>query len=117
MVRPTDEPRFHDDQERALLDVQERLRPALEADRAGASFAYGYSDHWLIIETGGAPGGPFEPNSIQFYDSGTFLCWRRIDNPSMATLAPILLCDRVYVGWDTETQEAIYVNGSKTLTH
>jgi len=69
--------------------------------------------HYLLIDFG-FTGDYFYPNSIQFYSSSGFLCYKRTDNASLVSLVPILNCKNVRVTWDTSTKEAVHIYGYQT---
>jgi hypothetical protein len=91
--------------------IAEAARQAGLAPHATASAVIGY---YLLIDFGFTAGVPFQPNSVQFYStSGTFLCYKVVDNVSLVSLVPILNCHTVQVTWNTGTSEAVHIYGKQ----
>jgi hypothetical protein len=97
--------------EAALDNLHRQIETEVNRAAAGITTASAWIDHYLLIDFGFTPNVPYEPNSVQFYSASGFLCWKRTDNTSIQTLAPILACKYVYVTWDTSTQESVHIYG------
>lgn len=70
---------------------------------------YAVVDLYLLIG-GGMPNAPLRPNSIQFYLKGKGLwCTKRLDETSLALLAPILNCATILVRYNTHTGEVSWI--------
>jgi hypothetical protein len=99
----------------ALDNVRKQIDAQLER-LAAATYDQAFIDHYLLIDFGFTQNSPYVPNSIQFYSSTGFLCYKTIDNASMQTLAPILACKYVHVMWDTATSESVHIYGFEPKT-
>ena len=99
----------------AAVDEQVRLlvkEPARRAALTPASTLSAVIDYYLLIDFGFTAGQPFQPNSVQFYSNTSgFLCFKVVDNASLASLVPILNCKQITVTWSTSTHEAVHVYG------
>jgi hypothetical protein len=94
-----------------LDEIRRQVTAQVDELAAPITTASAWIDHYLLIDFGFTPNTPFQPNSIQFYSTSGFLCFKVVDNSPMATLTPILACKYVNVTWDTSTQEAVHVYG------
>jgi hypothetical protein len=97
--------------QKTLDEIRQKVTAQVAELAPAITTASALIDHYLLIDFGFTPNTPFQPNSIQFYSSTGFLCFKLVDNPSMETLTPILACKYVNVTWDTSTQEAVHVYG------
>ncbi len=90
-----------------------RDEAAKKAGLAAAAQASAIVNYYLLIDFGFTT-TTFQPNSIQFYsNTAGFLCYKLIDNISLASLVPILNCKTLTVTWNTATQEAVHIYGNQ----
>jgi len=100
----------------ALTGVQEQIEAEVQRLAPAITTASAWIDHYLLIDFGFTPNTTYQPNSVQFYSSSGFLCYKLIDNSSIQTLAPILECKYVQVTWDVATLESVHIYGFQPKT-
>ena len=94
----------------AIKRIEKQVKVEIDNLAAAATTQSAWIDHYLLIDFGFS-GDYFQPNSVQFYSSTSFLCSKRIDNTSLVSLIPILNSKRVKVTWDTVTKRAVHIYG------